>query len=147
VYQLAIHNDQTRARAKERYSQVGEDSRLADYDQLILLFESLLEVFTEVYIIIDALDECIEQDETCAFIEELCNRRLPGVRILASSNTTQSRETEATLTRLKTDKLYVSVGSVNHDIESHIRKLDLGQWEDDQKGKIISHITAKSDGS
>lgn len=147
VYQLAGHNDETQARAKELYKQAGEDSGPADCDQLLSMFEDLSKVLTQVYIVIDSLDECVDQDETCAILERLCDWKVPGIRILASSNITQTRETETTLKKLKTDKIYVTTKAVNGDIEAHIRKLDLDQWEDNQRDKIVHHITAGSGGS
>ncbi|KAM7189386.1 hypothetical protein V8F33_010074 [Rhypophila sp. PSN 637] len=135
VYQLAGYNDETRARAKELYNQAGEDNEPADCDQLL-----------SVYVVIDSLDECADQDETCALLEELCGN-VPGIRILASSNTTQTRETEATLNKLDTSKIYVTTRAVNGDREAHIRKMDLPEWEETQKDSIVRHITAGSDGS
>ncbi|KAK4216294.1 hypothetical protein QBC37DRAFT_471531 [Rhypophila decipiens] len=146
VYQLAGHNDETRARATELYKQAGEDNEPADCDQLRSVFEDLSKLITQVYVVIDSLDECIDQDETCALLEELC-ANVSGIRILASSNTTQTRETEATLNKLKTSKIYVTTRAVNGDIEAHIRKMDLAEWEETQKDSIVRHITAGSDGS
>ncbi|KAH9225373.1 hypothetical protein K456DRAFT_1731926 [Colletotrichum gloeosporioides 23] len=59
----------------------------------------------------------------------------------------QSRETETTLKKLSTGKVYVTAKSVNQDIESHIRKLDLDQWDGDQRDKIANHLTTNSEGS
>ncbi|KAL5617910.1 hypothetical protein FOVSG1_000132 [Fusarium oxysporum f. sp. vasinfectum] len=69
------------------------------------------------------------------------------MRILASSNPTQTQATEASLMKLNTEKVYVTTKAVNHDIETHIRDIDLGRWGDEQKDQIISHIIAGSDGS
>ncbi|KAM7216896.1 hypothetical protein V8F06_007765 [Rhypophila decipiens] len=146
VHQLAGHNDETRARARELYNQAGEDDEPADCDQLLSVFEDLSKLVTQVYVVIDSLDECVDQDETCALLEEL-RRNVRGIRILASSNTTQTRETEAALNKLKTSKIYVTTNAVNGDIEAHIRKMDLAEWEETQKDSIVRHITAGSDGS
>ncbi|RYP74907.1 hypothetical protein DL771_002691 [Monosporascus sp. 5C6A] len=137
VFQLAVHNDKTRAKTEEFYKKGGGGSRVLDYDDLLAVLKKLLRVPETVYVVIDALDECTDQDEVCSFLETLCSWEIPRTRILASSNTTQTRETESTLVRLLTDKVYVNTSNVNQDIEAHMRKMDLGQWDDDQKDKIL----------
>ncbi|KAK4225941.1 heterokaryon incompatibility protein-domain-containing protein [Podospora fimiseda] len=143
VYQLAGHNDKTRARVDK----LSKEAPFPDYAQLLDAFTDLSKALSGVFIVIDALDECADQDSTCVFLRDLCSKQIPGLRILASSNTTQARETEAALTELKTCKIYATTDLVNNDIEAHIRKLDLGAWEDEQKDIIINHIREHSDGS
>lgn len=147
MYQLVTHDEKAEARAKEQYIALGENSRLLDYYQLFSVLEELLKALDRVYIVIDALDECTDQAETSAFIEELCTRKSIDVRILASSNTTQSRKTEVALAKLETEKVYVSENYVNKDIKSYIQRQDLDKWEGDDKVKIMDHITGRSDGS
>lgn len=36
---------------------------------------------------------------------------------------------------------------INKDIEAHVRKLELGRWDKDQKDKIVRNATRHSDGS
>ena len=146
VYQISSHDDATRAHAKRHYLNEGGNG-LADLDQLFSMLVDVASILSGTCIVIDALDECVDQKESCAFLEKFFKRLLPGVRILTSSNTTQARLTEVVLTRLNTEKVYIATPNVNRDIETHILDSDLDQWDDDQKSRIIRHITENSDGS
>lgn len=141
------HNNYTRECAENHYKVAGEGVQHAENDQLASVLKDLLKLVPLVYIIIDALDECTEQSKACAFIQDVCGWNVASVRILASSNTMQSRQTETTLKRLSTEKVYVTAKSVSRDIESHIRKLDLDQWDSEQRQKIVNHLTSNSEGS
>lgn len=124
-----------------------QGAQSADYDQLLHALKDLLSIPSGTFIIIDALDESVDQTETCAFLKDLCHHRPVQTRVLVSSNTTQSLGSETVLNRLKIHIIYVHSSSTNKDIERHIRGLDLGQWNDDQKDKIVRDITEGSDGS
>lgn len=125
----------------------GQGSQSADYDQLLSVLEDLLKIPSATFIVIDALDESVDQDETCAFLKDLCDYRSAQTRVLVSSNTTQSLESESTLKSLNTDMVQVNSMFTNKDIKAHTRKLELGRWSEDQRDKIIRCITKRSDGS
>lgn len=145
AYQLAVYNNATRSSAKAFYTQAGEGSQPVDHEQLL---RDLIKVPKRVYIIIDALDECTEQLETCKVIRMLCEQKDCDIRILTSTNTTQSLQTEETLTDLKRYKIDISPMIINNDIENHINELNLSrQWNDDKNNEIISYIMANCDGS
>lgn len=147
MYQLAGHNDETRASIKSAFEGAGRGIQPADYDQLLSALRNLLKIPSAVFIVIDALDECVDQSETCAFLKDLCECRSAQTRVLVSSNTTQSLESESTLKILNTETVWVDSMVINKDIERHIRKLKLGQWDEDQRDKIVSNVTKHSDGS
>lgn len=147
MYQLACHNDETRASIKSAYEGAGRGIQPADYDQLLFALRDLLRILSAVFIVIDALDEGVDQSETCAFLKDLCECRSAQTRVLVSSNTTQSLESESTLKSLNTETVWVNSMFINEDIERHIRKLELGQWDEDQKEKIVRNVTKCSDGS
>ncbi|KAG6363449.1 hypothetical protein INS49_008549 [Diaporthe citri] len=111
------------------------------------VLKGLLKIPSAIFVIIDALDESIDQTETCAFLKNLCDYRSAKTRVLVSSNTTQSLESESTLKILSTEMVCVNSMFINKDIEAHIRELELGPWDDDQRDKIVSNLTERSDGS
>lgn len=147
VYQLALHNVETRDFAYNAIGRKSQETGSADYEQLSSVLKGMLKIPSEVFVIIDALDESIDQIETCAFLEELCEYRSASIRVLVSSNTIQSLESESTLKRLSTEMVCVNPMFVNKDIETYIRELELGQWDDCQRDKIVSNLTDHSDGS
>lgn len=147
VYQLASHNDETRASVIAAFKRGGQGMQSSDYDQLLSVLGDLLEIPSAVFIVIDALDESIDQSETCAFLRDLCECRSAQTRVLVSSNTTQSLGSESTLRSLNSDMIWIDPMLVNEDIEAHIRKLELSQWNKDIRDKIVSNVTERSDGS
>lgn len=147
VYQLASLDDETLASTIAAFRRGGQGSQFADYDQLLSVLKDLLKIPSATFIVIDALDESIDQGETCDFLKDLCDCRSAQTRVLVSSNTTQSLKSESTLQGLKTEMVWVSSKFINEDIEAHIRKLELGQWDADQRHKIVSNVTKHSDGS
>lgn len=147
VYQLASHDDETQASTIAAFRKGGQGSQSADYDQLLSVLKDLLKIPLAIFIIIDGLDESVDQGETCAFLKDLCDCRTAQTRVLVSSNTTQSLKSELTLKALKTEMVWVSSTFINEDIEAHIRKLELGQWDADQRDKIVSNVKKHSDGS
>ena len=147
VYQLASHNDETRASTITAFKRGGQGAQSADHDQLLSILDNLLKIPSAVFIIIDALDESADKTETCAFLKDLCYHRSAQTRVLVSSNTTQSLESESTLRSLNTEIVYTNSMIISQDIEAHIRSLELGQWNDEQRNKIVRDVTKRSDGS
>lgn len=147
MYQLASHDDETRASVVAAFREGSLGNQPANYDQLLIILGDLLKIPSATFVIIDALDESEDQTETCAFLKDLCDCRSPQTRVLVSSNTTQSLQSESTLKILNTQMVWVNSMFINRDIEAHIRKLELSQWDDDQRDKIVSNITKRSDGS
>lgn len=147
VYQLAFHNSETRDFAYRAVGRKGQETGSADYEQLSSVFKGILKIPSAVFIIIDALDESINQSETCAFLKELREYRPANTRVLVSSNTIQSLESESTLKSLSTEMVCVNPIFVNKDIETYVRELELGHWDNYQRDKIVSNLTDHSDGS
>lgn len=147
MYQLASHNDKTWASTTAAFKRWAQGTQSADYDQLLFVLEDLLKIPSTIFIVIDALDECVDQDEICAFLKDLHHHRSAQTRVLVSSNTTQSLQSESTLKSLNTEMVFVNSMFINEDIKAHIRQLELGQWNDDQRAKIVSYVTERSDGS
>lgn len=100
-----------------------------------------------VSIVIDAVEESSDEEQVCVFLEAVCLLNMPNIRIIVSSNSSQTRKTEATLRRLFSQKEDLKAGLVNKDIEAHLKMVDLSQWDDELKERIMKHIIEHSGGS
>lgn len=149
MYQLAGHNDKTRASTRDVFKEAGQGTQSADYNQLLTVLKDLLGILEEVFIVIDALDEGISQNEIHDFLQDLWKFRSAQTRVLVSSNTTQPLESDLTLESLNTETFYIESEFINGDIEAHIQKLEVYKyrWHHEQRNKIVKSITESSDGS
>lgn len=148
LYQLATHNERTRAHVQSVYRQANDSGEVnVSTDSLSATFKSLLELLDGTCIILDAFDESSDQKQTCAFLDLVCGWSLPNVRLIVSSNSSQAREAEAVLRKLTTERVYLNTASVNRDIAAHIKSVDMSQWDDVQKEAIMNRILEHSQGS
>ena len=90
---------------------------------------TVLSGFCNAYLIVDALDECTEQNELLDWIEEITLRKNGNVHLLVTSR--QEREIEIRLQSLSPNRICLEKESVGQDIAMYL------DWElrDDQQWK------------
>lgn len=106
--------------------------------------------FRDVYIVIDALDECEQYEELVEWVEELANAKDSIVHLLLSSRQTQ--QFRDLMGPLATAAISVNDSTPANDIQLHIReqlKSDprMKKWPADLHDEIESTLMANVDGS
>ena len=79
---------------------------------------SVLESFPEVYLALDALDECTEREDLMEFLDELLSSNIRGLHLLATSR--QERDIEIGLCDHQPVQVGLEEEQVNGDIKLHI---------------------------
>lgn len=129
------------------FMQCGEGQREPTSKGLAQTLKRLTKEFTEVYFIMDALDECIEIPAVISLIDEICGWHNRNLHILVTSR----KETviERGLRLLITHEIPIPEIYVDGDIKLLVREClrsdsELSQWSEDIKAEVER---ALSDGS
>lgn len=93
--------------------------------------QHILGDFQQVFIILDALDECKEREELLGLMEDILNWKLDKLHVLATSR--RERDIEESLEPLVTGQICIQSVLVNADIHTHIcdrlqNDLKLKKW-------------------
>ncbi|KAJ5908597.1 hypothetical protein N7495_001279 [Penicillium taxi] len=87
-------------------------------EKLLNALHATIEQFSRVYLILDALDECGEQQEVMSLIADFF-RSHAGFSILATSRDTTEISRSA-LGKVSTNVIYISLDDVNMDIRTYV---------------------------
>jgi hypothetical protein len=87
---------------------------------LTTILRDILSGFHHAYIVLDALDECIEQDDLLSFLEEITGWGLGNLHILATSRPDQITR-ECLVSRI-TAAIDLQSAVVDADILTHVRE-------------------------
>ena len=99
---------------------------------LLEVFHSVLVGLKDVYIILDALDECLEQERLVELIKTICGWRLSCLHVLVTSR--QTVDIEDALGTLPSTHICLEEDLLHDDIQIYIRERLQGdrrlkQWE------------------
>jgi hypothetical protein len=100
------------------YSQSQNGQWQSTIKNLMVALQHILDCFQHVYIILDALDECVERAELLRMIAEIMDWRLDTCHILATSR--REREIEDCLQALVSCQINIQSELVAGDIQVHI---------------------------
>jgi hypothetical protein len=85
-------------------------------ESLNKVLSAILHEFRDVYIMMDALDECVDQDELLSLIEEITDWKLDNLHILATSRR------EPYITDFLESKVSCEIELCNDLVDADIRK-------------------------
>lgn len=113
------------------------------------ILRNILTAFRHAYIVLDALDECTEQDDLLSFIEEITDWKLDGLHILATSR--QDQMTNERLASRISDSVDLQSAIVDLDIRVHIRErlrsdFSLKKWPPKVKEEIEKSLMEGANG-
>lgn len=116
---------------------------------LLTALKSIVGLLEHVYIIVDALDECSDQDELLAMITEISNWKLTNLHLIATSR--RERNIEDGLTQLITAQINLGSDLVDADIQIHLSsKLDMDpkfkKWTADERLEIKDTLMQQANG-
>ena len=85
ISQLYIASRQCRQEADKLFSKCGDGSSTPTTDSLSHTFQRMMQYFTKVYLIIDALDECNTRQDMISWLRSAANSRPNKLSIIATS--------------------------------------------------------------
>lgn len=131
ITQLSKQSINTPEALSKLYSRCEDGQQQPTIDALILAFQQMIKEFGQVFIILDALDECTEREDLLALIDSMAGWKVEKLHVLATSR----RETDITetLEPLITGQISIQNETVNADIHIHLRERlqndpKLGKW-------------------
>ena len=96
-----------------------DGSQQASTPNLMKALKSIIGYFHQVYFVIDALDECSDQDEVLAVLTAIADWRLHNSHVLATSR--RERYIEERLTRIVSSHTNLDSDLVDEDIRCSLR--------------------------
>ncbi len=135
------------------YSSCNNGERQPAYDMLLTALNAMMTCFAETYLVLDALDECLERRELLTSIGEIASWKDANVHILTTSR--REKDIEESMEPLCGDhgKICVQSTLVNNDIRAYIQgrlhtDRDLKKWQNKPgiEQKIEDTLMEKADG-
>jgi hypothetical protein len=141
VIQLASQTTQLDVELEKLYSQYHPSK--PQFESLVSTLRHLISGFTEVYIIIDALDECTEVESLLKTVQTFSSWDIPGLHLLATSR--PEKVIKDGLNRPEICNIPVDKEFNNRDIRVHVRAqlqvdFSLKRWS--RKPEIQAEIEA-----
>ena len=96
-------------------------SQQASTPDLMRALKSIIGYFHHVYFVIDALDECSDQDELLAIFTEIADWKLHNSHVLATSR--RERYIEEHLMQMASSYMNIDSGLVDEDIRCYLRTI------------------------
>ena len=109
----------------------------------------ILEAFDDVYIVLDALDECAEKKDILKWVKETTSWRKSKLHLLAASRVEEDIAKHLRL--LDPNHVYIKQDLVSRDIERYINSILDGedffeQWGDEIKANIKDTVLKSAEG-
>ncbi|KIM71323.1 hypothetical protein PILCRDRAFT_45647, partial [Piloderma croceum F 1598] len=121
------------------YSQNSDGQQQPATEGLMLTLRHIIRGFQHVYMIVDALDECLDQDQLLAMIQEITSWKFGPLHLLATS--CQERDIEDCVGPLASAQINLHSAQVDADIQTHLHERlrndpKLKQWPSKVHGQI-----------
>jgi hypothetical protein len=135
------------------FSSCMNGERQPTSDALLTTLQQMIQEFDEIFVILDALDECKERQELLEDINRIARWKIATLHILATSR--RQKDIEESLDSLVNDQRKMCVQSVlvNDDIRTYIQKRlqsdqNLKRWRNkpEVQEEIEVKLMAKADG-
>lgn len=135
------------------YASCEEIDRQPSADELLDALRHIMNSFYDIYIVLDALDECSMQEELLDLLDRIVSWRVDHLHILVSSR--PERAIEESLRRItkEENRIKVSKDLINDDIRTYIQSRlgtdsKLRRWDKypDVKGDIEDKLMHKAEG-
>ncbi|OQE41309.1 hypothetical protein PENCOP_c005G01607 [Penicillium coprophilum] len=149
IVQLVYQQEKLPAQFRSLCDDFKERRGKSRGEKLLKALHATIEQFRRVYLILDALDECGEQQGVMSLIANLV-RSHAGFSILATSRDTTEISRSA-LGQVSTNVIYMSLGNVNMDIRTYVvnylsRDSMLRERPSHVKAEIEAALTSGSHG-
>lgn len=149
VTQLFGQSSESSKKMEALFVQCGEGQREPTVKNLAQALRELTEQFDEIYMIVDALDECVEIAATISLIDEIRGWNNQNLHILVASR--KEIIIEKGFRSLTTDQVHIQNVSVDADIKLLVREClrsdpELSQWAENIKAEVEKTLYEGSKG-
>ena len=121
VFQVFSRRAECSQAVESLYSSCMNGGHQPTFQTLLGVLRQMLEDFEEIYLVIDALDECLERDELMTNIEELISWKDRNLHILTTSRRDDIIEDSIKLLNNDKERIYIQSTLVNVDIRAYIQ--------------------------
>lgn len=149
IVQLSMQCTKTPPCVEKLFSHNLSGLKQPSAKSLVSILQEVLQELQEVFVIIDALDECDDRADLLEHLECMFNWQLDQLHILATSR--KERDIEDSFELLSIAQLAIEMDNVNPDIQTYIRgrvekDARLKKWPALVKLEIEDALMAKADG-
>jgi len=120
ITQLSSQSSSCPEALKSLYSENLNGHRQPTTEDLMVILKYIVGSFQHVHVVIDALDECRDQERLLPLIEEIVEWKLGNMHILATSR--HERDIEDCIGPLVSAQINLHSVRVNADIHTHLRE-------------------------
>lgn len=153
ITQLSTQNTHLAQVLDSFYSSCNDGRIQPTLDALLVLFREVIEHFQQTFIVIDALDECIQRDRLLTVVEDIVGWKLARLHILITSRKENDIEESITSLTKAEERIGVQGSRVNDDIYAYVhsrirtdRNLKRWQKQTDVQQEIEETLIRKADG-
>lgn len=118
IEQLSLQSMKSMEALNTLFASSQDGQQQPTLDALTSTLQHMLGDFQQIFIILDALDECKEREELLGLLENLIGWNLENLHIIATSR--RERDIEETLEPLVTGQVCIQSALVNADIHIHL---------------------------
>ena len=118
ILQLSLRQSDNPKALERLYVRNDEGEQQPNVDELVTTLRDILETPLETYIILDALDECVDRQELLKLVQDLVDWKIGSLHVLVTSR--KETEIEMALAPLCTGQISVHDAQDNRDIELYI---------------------------
>ena len=149
IAQLSMQSTNTPEALNTIYSRCQEGQQQPTVADLVLALQHMLKDFHQIFIILDALDECTERERLLRLIKEIVDWKLEKLHILTTSR--REKDIEEALKPLITGQICIQSALVDADIQIHIHErlqndTKLRMWPEKVKIEIEAMLMDKAHG-
>ncbi|KAK2756076.1 hypothetical protein FQN54_005483 [Arachnomyces sp. PD_36] len=149
IFQLSTQCETMPQSLLEVYKAHQDGAKVAAEDDLRAILKSLLTTFHDIYIVIDALDECSNHRDVSQLLQSIQTWEVAQLHLMAASR--QLPEIQESLMDLVTDKIWLRESQMNEDIVIYISDIlatdkVLAKWPRSVREEVQSKLLAGEDG-
>lgn len=153
VQQLHAQSRKECQQLRTLFSSCGNGGRQPNFYDLFEVMKSIIKTFGTIYIILDALDECLDREELLEKIEKIQNWQISNLHMLLTSRELKDIETALEPMINSHNKICIQNAVVNADIELYVNhRLQndrrLKRWQNHSKAQeeIKTTLKERADG-
>ena len=122
ICQLSQHSVISPEALNKTYTSCGKGQQQPSDDKLLEMLKSLLEGFTQVFVVLDALDECALRDELLETIQELVGWQFQHIHIIMTSRREQAIDDSLSGFIGQQNIIHLENELVDQDIRKYVRQ-------------------------
>jgi hypothetical protein len=149
LFQVALLQHDHLHRLEELYQKCDNGHKQPAEDVILSLFRDATASAGNIYIVLDALDECADREELLTLLNELITSKQPSLHVLATSR--REKDIEDQLSRIARYNVNIESAVVDEDIRVYVRdRLDtdarLKKWPAAVQEEITNVMMEKANG-